>query len=131
MTTSALPSPDSPPTAAFSHATCATNASTIPIPTSLLFPLDDSSFSSLTRLRFAPSGHGNVLMGLASWSVEWMNQELTSIITVQVETILNIRLFTISAETIKGTSSATVKKLANFMTFVPTIGFKPPRKTDK
>ncbi|XLS97346.1 hypothetical protein HN51_040081 [Arachis hypogaea] len=50
MTTSALPSPDSPPTAAFSHATCATNASTIPIPTSLLFPLDDSSFSSLTRL---------------------------------------------------------------------------------
>ncbi|KAL4306125.1 hypothetical protein AHAS_Ahas16G0147000 [Arachis hypogaea] len=81
--------------------------------------------------RFAPSGHGNVLMGLASWSVEWMNQELTSIITVQVETILNIRLFTISAETIKGTSSATVKKLANFMTFVPTIGFKPPRKTDK
>ncbi|RYQ94511.1 hypothetical protein Ahy_B08g089427 [Arachis hypogaea] len=37
----------------------------------------------------------------------------------------------ISAETIKGTSSATVKKLANFMTFVPTPGFKPPRKTDK
>ncbi|XLS77015.1 hypothetical protein HN51_061240 [Arachis hypogaea] len=50
MTTSALPSPDSPPTAAFSRATCATNASTIPIPTSLLFPLDDSSFNSLTRL---------------------------------------------------------------------------------
>nr|XP_025658323.1 uncharacterized protein LOC112754778 isoform X2 [Arachis hypogaea] len=52
MTTSALPSPDSLPTAAFSRATCATNASTIPIPTSLLFPLDDSSFSSLTRLSY-------------------------------------------------------------------------------
>ncbi|RYR14020.1 hypothetical protein Ahy_B04g070698 isoform A [Arachis hypogaea] len=37
----------------------------------------------------------------------------------------------ISAETIKGTSSAIAKKLANFMTFVPTPGFKPPRKTDK
>ncbi|QHO08438.1 uncharacterized protein DS421_14g472640 [Arachis hypogaea] len=88
-------------------------------------------YASLCILRFAPSGHGNVLMGLASWSVEWMNQKLTSIITVQVETILNIRLFAISAETIKGTSSATAKKLANFMTFVPTLGFKPPRKTDK
>ncbi|QHO25082.1 Proteasome subunit alpha type-1-B [Arachis hypogaea] len=85
----------------------------------------------IMSILFAPSGHGNVLMGLASWSVEWMNQELTSIITVQVETILNIRLFAISAETIKGTSSATAKKLVNFMTFVPTLGFKPPRKTDK
>ncbi|RYR22063.1 hypothetical protein Ahy_B03g067350 [Arachis hypogaea] len=37
----------------------------------------------------------------------------------------------ISAETIKGTSSATAKKLADFMTFVPTPAFKPPRKTDK
>ncbi|RYR19812.1 hypothetical protein Ahy_B03g064718 [Arachis hypogaea] len=40
-------------------------------------------------------------------------------------------LVAISTETIKGTSSATAKKLANFMTFVPTPGFKPPRKTDK
>ncbi|RYR25359.1 hypothetical protein Ahy_B02g059053 isoform A [Arachis hypogaea] len=37
----------------------------------------------------------------------------------------------ISAETIKGTNSATAKKLANFMTFVPTPGFKHPRKNDK
>ncbi|RYR13269.1 hypothetical protein Ahy_B04g070359 [Arachis hypogaea] len=37
----------------------------------------------------------------------------------------------ISAETIKGTSSTTAKKLADFMTFVPTPGFKPPRKIDK
>ncbi|RYR07923.1 hypothetical protein Ahy_B05g075422 [Arachis hypogaea] len=37
----------------------------------------------------------------------------------------------ISAETIKGTSSATAKKLADFMTFVPTPAFKPPKKTDK
>ncbi|RYR48266.1 hypothetical protein Ahy_A07g034280 [Arachis hypogaea] len=37
----------------------------------------------------------------------------------------------ISTETIKGTSSATVKKLANFMTFVPTPYFKHPRKNDK
>ncbi|RYR43171.1 hypothetical protein Ahy_A08g039604 [Arachis hypogaea] len=37
----------------------------------------------------------------------------------------------ISAETIKGTSSVTAKKLANFMTFVPTPGFKHPRKNDK
>ncbi|RYR27300.1 hypothetical protein Ahy_B01g051357 [Arachis hypogaea] len=37
----------------------------------------------------------------------------------------------ISAETIKGTSSATAKKLAGFMTFVPTPGFKHPRKKDK
>ncbi|RYQ97152.1 hypothetical protein Ahy_B08g093160 [Arachis hypogaea] len=37
----------------------------------------------------------------------------------------------ISAETIKGTSSATAKKLADFMTLVPTPAFKPPRKIDK
>ncbi|RYR39826.1 hypothetical protein Ahy_A09g045461 [Arachis hypogaea] len=36
----------------------------------------------------------------------------------------------VSAETIKGSSSATAKKLASFMTFVPTPGFKPPRKKD-
>ncbi|XLR06644.1 hypothetical protein S83_034582 [Arachis hypogaea] len=36
----------------------------------------------------------------------------------------------VSAETIKGTSSATAKKLASFMTFVPTPGFKHPRKKD-
>ncbi|RYR31255.1 hypothetical protein Ahy_B01g056052 [Arachis hypogaea] len=36
----------------------------------------------------------------------------------------------VSAETIKGTSSGTAKRLANFMTFVPTPGFKAPRKTD-
>ncbi|XP_052113632.1 uncharacterized protein LOC127744866 [Arachis duranensis] len=34
----------------------------------------------------------------------------------------------VSAETIKGSSSAIAKKLASFMTFVPTPGFKPPRK---
>ncbi|RYQ89792.1 hypothetical protein Ahy_B09g096252 [Arachis hypogaea] len=37
----------------------------------------------------------------------------------------------VSAETIKGTSSATTKRLANFMTFVPTPSFKAPRKNDK
>ncbi|XLR61944.1 hypothetical protein S83_012616 [Arachis hypogaea] len=36
----------------------------------------------------------------------------------------------VSAETIKGTSSATAKKLASFMTIVPTPGFKHPRKKD-
>ncbi|QHN94254.1 Transposon protein [Arachis hypogaea] len=36
-----------------------------------------------------------------------------------------------SAETIRGTSSATAKRLADFMTLVPTPGFKPPRKKDK
>ncbi|KAL4294353.1 hypothetical protein AHAS_Ahas18G0219600 [Arachis hypogaea] len=36
----------------------------------------------------------------------------------------------VSAETIKGSSSATAKKLASFMTFVSTPGFKPPRKKD-
>ncbi|RYQ97714.1 hypothetical protein Ahy_B08g093796 [Arachis hypogaea] len=35
------------------------------------------------------------------------------------------------AETIKGISSATAKKLASLMTFVPTLGFKHPRKKDK
>ncbi|XP_020963741.1 uncharacterized protein LOC110265211 [Arachis ipaensis] len=34
----------------------------------------------------------------------------------------------VSAETIKDSSSATAKKLASFMTFVPTPGFKSPRK---
>ncbi|RYQ93482.1 hypothetical protein Ahy_B09g099761 [Arachis hypogaea] len=34
----------------------------------------------------------------------------------------------VSAETIKGSSSATAKKLASFMTFVPTPGFIPSRK---
>ncbi|RYR03279.1 hypothetical protein Ahy_B06g082130 [Arachis hypogaea] len=37
----------------------------------------------------------------------------------------------ISAETIKGSSAATTKKLASFMTFVPTPGFKRPRKKDE
>ncbi|RYR01844.1 hypothetical protein Ahy_B06g080705 [Arachis hypogaea] len=37
----------------------------------------------------------------------------------------------ISAETINGTSSATAKKLTNFMTFVPNPGFKYPRRNDK
>ncbi|RYR63243.1 hypothetical protein Ahy_A04g021042 [Arachis hypogaea] len=37
----------------------------------------------------------------------------------------------VSAETIKGTSSATAKKLASLMIFVPTLGFKHPRKKDK
>ncbi|RYR75537.1 hypothetical protein Ahy_A01g000084 [Arachis hypogaea] len=36
----------------------------------------------------------------------------------------------VSAEIIKGSSSVTAKKLASFMTFVPTLGFKPPRKKD-
>ncbi|RYR66421.1 hypothetical protein Ahy_A03g012397 isoform B [Arachis hypogaea] len=36
----------------------------------------------------------------------------------------------VSAETIKGTSSGTAKRLKKFMTFVPTLGFKAPRKTD-
>ncbi|RYQ82777.1 hypothetical protein Ahy_B10g101343 [Arachis hypogaea] len=36
----------------------------------------------------------------------------------------------ISAGTIKGSSAATTKKLASFMTFVPTPGFKRPRKKD-
>ncbi|RYR06018.1 hypothetical protein Ahy_B06g085824 [Arachis hypogaea] len=36
----------------------------------------------------------------------------------------------VSTETIKGTSSGTAKRLANFMIFVPTLGFKAPRKTD-
>ncbi|XP_016195104.1 uncharacterized protein LOC107636082 [Arachis ipaensis] len=40
------------------------------------------------------------------------------------------RSVVVSAETIKGTSSGTAKRLANFMTFVPTPGFKAPRKTD-
>ncbi|XLR01616.1 hypothetical protein S83_067814 [Arachis hypogaea] len=35
------------------------------------------------------------------------------------------------AETIKGTSSVTAKKLASLMNFVPTPGFKHPRKKDK
>ncbi|RYR09083.1 hypothetical protein Ahy_B05g077151 [Arachis hypogaea] len=42
-----------------------------------------------------------------------------------------VALVAISAETIKWTSSVTAKKLANFMTFVPTPGFKHPRKNDK
>ncbi|RYR05054.1 hypothetical protein Ahy_B06g084902 [Arachis hypogaea] len=37
----------------------------------------------------------------------------------------------VSVETIKGSSSATAKKLASFMIFVPTPGFKLPRKKDK
>ncbi|RYR14624.1 hypothetical protein Ahy_B04g071261 [Arachis hypogaea] len=37
----------------------------------------------------------------------------------------------VSTETIKGTSSATAKRLANLMTFVPTLGFKAPRKNDE
>ncbi|RYR29922.1 hypothetical protein Ahy_B01g054579 [Arachis hypogaea] len=37
----------------------------------------------------------------------------------------------VSAETIKGTSSAIAKKLASLMTFVPTLGFRHPRKKDK
>ncbi|RYR46901.1 hypothetical protein Ahy_A07g032765 [Arachis hypogaea] len=36
----------------------------------------------------------------------------------------------ISAGTIKGSSAATTKKLASLMTFVPTPGFKRPRKKD-
>ncbi|XP_072055831.1 uncharacterized protein [Arachis hypogaea] len=36
----------------------------------------------------------------------------------------------ISAGTIRGSSAATTKKLASFMTFVPTLGFKWPRKKD-
>ncbi|RYR09785.1 hypothetical protein Ahy_B05g078193 [Arachis hypogaea] len=36
----------------------------------------------------------------------------------------------ISAETLKGTTSATAKKMQTFMTFVPTPGFKRPRKKD-
>ncbi|RYR49100.1 hypothetical protein Ahy_A07g035396 [Arachis hypogaea] len=36
----------------------------------------------------------------------------------------------VSAETIKGTSSGTAKRLEKFMTFVPTPGFNAPRKTD-
>ncbi|XP_052107868.1 uncharacterized protein LOC107459602 isoform X2 [Arachis duranensis] len=36
----------------------------------------------------------------------------------------------ISAGTIRGSSAATTKKLASFMTFVPTPGFKRPRKKD-
>ncbi|RYR37684.1 hypothetical protein Ahy_A09g042556 [Arachis hypogaea] len=36
----------------------------------------------------------------------------------------------VSAEIIKGTSSGTTKRLEKFMTFVPTPGFKAPRKTD-
>ncbi|RYR72107.1 hypothetical protein Ahy_A02g006310 [Arachis hypogaea] len=36
----------------------------------------------------------------------------------------------ISVGTIKGTSAATTKKIASFMTFVPTPGFKRPRKKD-
>ncbi|RYQ84190.1 hypothetical protein Ahy_B10g103199 [Arachis hypogaea] len=34
------------------------------------------------------------------------------------------------AETIKGTSSGATKRLEKFMTFVPTPGFKAPRRTD-
>ncbi|XP_052113501.1 enhancer of mRNA-decapping protein 1-like [Arachis duranensis] len=36
----------------------------------------------------------------------------------------------VTAETIKGTSSGTAKRLEKFMTFVPTPGFKAPRKND-
>ncbi|XP_016167960.1 pollen-specific leucine-rich repeat extensin-like protein 1 [Arachis ipaensis] len=36
----------------------------------------------------------------------------------------------VSAETIKGTSSRTAKRLEKFMTFVPTPVFKAPRKND-
>ncbi|RYQ95683.1 hypothetical protein Ahy_B08g091029 isoform B [Arachis hypogaea] len=36
----------------------------------------------------------------------------------------------ISAGTIRGSSAATTKKLASFMIFVPTPGFKRPRKKD-
>ncbi|XP_020975129.1 uncharacterized protein LOC110270346 isoform X2 [Arachis ipaensis] len=36
----------------------------------------------------------------------------------------------ISVETLKGTTSATAKKMQTFMTFVPTPGFKRPRKKD-
>ncbi|RYQ81889.1 hypothetical protein Ahy_B10g100485 [Arachis hypogaea] len=36
----------------------------------------------------------------------------------------------ISAETLKGTTSATAKKMQTFMTFVPTPGFKRPRTKD-
>ncbi|RYR61936.1 hypothetical protein Ahy_A04g019204 isoform B [Arachis hypogaea] len=36
----------------------------------------------------------------------------------------------ISAETLKGTTSATAKKMQTFMTFVPTQGFKRPRKKE-
>ncbi|RYQ90530.1 hypothetical protein Ahy_B09g096588 isoform A [Arachis hypogaea] len=36
----------------------------------------------------------------------------------------------ISAETLKGTTSATAKKMQTFMIFVPTPGFKCPRKKD-
>ncbi|XP_016172573.1 uncharacterized protein LOC107614962 [Arachis ipaensis] len=36
----------------------------------------------------------------------------------------------VSAETIKGTSSGITKRLANFMSFVPTPSFKAPRKND-
>ncbi|RYR74063.1 hypothetical protein Ahy_A02g008666 [Arachis hypogaea] len=36
----------------------------------------------------------------------------------------------ISAETFKGTTSATAKKMQTFMTFVPIPGFKRPRKKD-
>ncbi|RYR12116.1 hypothetical protein Ahy_B04g069654 [Arachis hypogaea] len=42
-----------------------------------------------------------------------------------------IATISVSAETIKGTSSATAKKLASLKTFVPTSGFKHPRKKDK
>ncbi|RYR51684.1 hypothetical protein Ahy_A06g026660 [Arachis hypogaea] len=37
----------------------------------------------------------------------------------------------VSAETIKGTSSGTAKRLDNFMTFVPTPGFKAPKKNNE
>ncbi|KAL1348898.1 hypothetical protein AAHE18_07G113500 [Arachis hypogaea] len=37
----------------------------------------------------------------------------------------------LSVETMRGTSSATAKRLADFMTFVSIPGFKPPRKKDK
>ncbi|RYR20457.1 hypothetical protein Ahy_B03g065593 [Arachis hypogaea] len=36
----------------------------------------------------------------------------------------------VSAEIIKGTSSETAKRLEKFMTFMPTPGFKAPRKID-
>ncbi|RYR53719.1 hypothetical protein Ahy_A06g028940 [Arachis hypogaea] len=39
-----------------------------------------------------------------------------------------LRPIVVSAEMIKGSSSATAKKLASFMTFVPTPGFKTLRK---